>query len=279
MPTKTSLYRQKVHDDPMVKQRLSTDAMITNGEPNYLAKCCQTPDCFGITTYSWLIAAFLTLFTASTVLFIYYASQNAQNTQCRFTYTLDNDVKETEMLGWADKDDFDISRPHWNDAAHACVCDTDPNPKKAKATRKTPVWLSPGDLVILFPNHLSNDFKETYAYRFAPEDHVKVCLENQQLDSLWHSGNCHFDTNNSTDIYTGWDGALFCAAGACQSNPNSKCKCDTMIHGPYCYTIQIDKPKCSDLCKHKGTCTPLQGHYGGGSWAVTCPSSSSESSR
>lgn len=130
------------------------------------------------------------------VLFILYASLNAEARSCRLTYSDDAVISEAQMRKWAADASWTLTHPTWIEEARTCVCDADRDPSHAPGTRKTPTWIAPGDVLSLYPDAtFPTGFRRvaTSAQAYASTEHVKVCLESVQLAQLWNGVDWQFD--------------------------------------------------------------------------------------
>ena len=140
--------------------------------------------------------------------------------RCPLTYDSKGVISESKMQEWASAASWSITTPKWDNDRRACVCDEDPNPL-TQGTKKTPVWIAPLDLYNLFP--LATYPKDFPKDAQSPKDHVKVCLERPHLDNLWNglnatgqaSGVTHCHNPQPFEIFTGWDGDLYCTSPPC----------------------------------------------------------------
>lgn len=151
---------------------------------------------------------------------------------CRLTYADDSLISEKEMRKWAGMEGWILKHPHYDVSKRACVCSSDLDPSSNSGD--TPAWIAPGDLVALYKEgvygkRLPADFVNKYKNSFSPEDHIKVCIDQERLTTLWNGepNYCHTKTQNGTvaSIFTGWDGALYCAY-ACTREYDQYC-CDS----------------------------------------------------
>ena len=150
--------------------------------------------------------------------------------RCPLTYDSKGVISESKMQEWASAASWSITTPKWDNDRRACVCDEDPNPL-TQGTKKTPVWIAPLDLYNLFP--LATYPKDFPKDAQSPKDHVKVCLERPHLDNLWNglnatgqaSGITHCHSPQPFEIFTGWDGDLYCAStsNSCPSSQTGDC--------------------------------------------------------
>ena len=150
--------------------------------------------------------------------------------RCPLTYDSKGAISESKMQEWASAASWSITTPKWDNDRRACVCDEDPNPL-TQGTKKTPVWIAPLDLYNLFP--LATYPKDFPKDAQSPKDHVKVCLERPHLDNLWNglnatgqaSGITHCHSPQPFEIFTGWDGDLYCAqtSNSCPSSQTGYC--------------------------------------------------------
>jgi len=144
--------------------------------------------------------------------------------RCPLTYDSKGVISESKMQEWASAASWSITTPKWDNDRRACVCDEDPNPL-TQGTKKTPVWIAPLDLYNLFP--LATYPKDFPKDAQSPKDHVKVCLERPHLDNLWNglnatgqaSGITHCHNPQPFEIFTGWDGDLYCTTQTSQKCP------------------------------------------------------------
>lgn len=178
----------------------------------------------------WIQVALFVATAVFLTLFVVYAVRNAEARSCRLTYSDDAAISEAQMRDWAADAGWPLTHPVWSDETKACVCDADPTPSLAPGSRKTPAWIAPGDVISLYPNGPYPATFRTLATgpeAYAPTEHVKVCLESDKLAQLWNgvdasgdpSGPLHCHAPGSEpgfrtrfQIYTGWDGDLYCTA-------------------------------------------------------------------
>lgn len=145
---------------------------------------------------------------------------------CRLTYTDDAIISEKEMKRWAGMEGWPLKHPHYDVSKKACVCSSDSDPSSSSGD--TPAWIAPGDLVSLYENgvpgkSLPSEFVTKYAESYSRQDHVKVCIDQSRLLTLWNSGHCHSSYEKTiSSIFTGWDGALYCSTPC--PYPWKKCK-------------------------------------------------------
>ena len=134
---------------------------------------------------------------------------------CRTTYTDDNMITESMMQVWAADVSWPLTHPRWSDQYNACVCSDDPRPVYVSKYSTTPAWIAPLDLASLYGIDKFPPAFKPFANASRPEDHVKVCLEKEKLDTLWQlptlSGAKHCHADHPFNIFTGWDGDLFCS--------------------------------------------------------------------
>ena len=73
-------------------------------------------------------------------------------------------------------------------------------------------WVAPGDLVgTLFRDTLPADVVSRWQGAFSEEEHVRMCLEQSQLSTLWRANRCH-DGGVFVNVFkTGVEGDLYCA--------------------------------------------------------------------
>ena len=211
----------------------------------------RSVDCFAFRIRRWF--GMLLLFMASTavflILFIFYATQNADSTTCRLTYTNNAVVSEAKMQTWAADAKWPLPVPTYDREKKACVCSSDNvDPTRLALTDYVPAWIAPGDLNSMkedgilptLPSNIPNTYNET--------DHVKVCLQHKDLVALWGDDylgkHCHLPTVNATDqstipsverFFLGYDGALYCDQASnkyikclnrCKSKSKTEADCD-----------------------------------------------------
>lgn len=201
----------------------------------------------------WIQIALFVVAAVFLALFVVYAVRNGEARSCRLTYSDDAAVSEAQMRDWAADAGWPLTHPTWSNDLKACVCDADPTPSLAPGTRKTPAWIAPGDVASLYPDGAFPVGFSRDAY--APTDHVKVCLESAKLAQLWtgldasgnRSSSKHCHNPHPFQIYTGWDGDLYCSDNlACDNPPSSVADC-TNPRSFYCVPSIILDDTCP-LC-------------------------------
>ena len=64
--------------------------------------------------------------------------------------------------------------------------------------------------------HLSAEFVSKYEDEYSPNEHIKICIDQDRLTTLWKKGNsthCHYEKNGIVEsIFTGYDGDLYCCS-------------------------------------------------------------------
>lgn len=137
---------------------------------------------------------------------------------CRLTFSDDSVISEKEMRKWAGMEGWPLKHPFYDVIKRSCVCSTDSDPSSPSGD--TPAWIAPGDLVSLYESgvsgkYLPEDFVSNYSTSFSPSDHVKVCIDQDRLLTLWNSDHCHVPGIGTEvkSITTGWDGSLYCTSG------------------------------------------------------------------
>lgn len=135
---------------------------------------------------------------------------------CRLTYTDSNVISESEMRNWAATEGWALEHPYYNSSLKSCVCST---------PLSTPAWIAPGDLVSLYNGSLPMEFVSKYKNEYSQNDHIKVCIDQKRLISLWDSYHCHIENEGKLSIVlTGYDGDLFCGlCGTGYDNWNDFC--------------------------------------------------------
>lgn len=136
---------------------------------------------------------------------------------CRLTYSDESVISEKEMRSWAGMEGWPLKHPRFDVSKRACTCSSDADPSSPSGD--TPAWIAPGDLVLLYKEgvagrYIDPEFVSKYSDVMSPKDHVKVCIDETRLTTLWN-GNppaCHSIHANGTvkEIFTGWDGNLYC---------------------------------------------------------------------
>ena len=240
--------------------------------------CEQTTGLCG--SRRWLLVLIMLFVTSITftILFIVYAVQNADARSCALTYDDNGAVSEAKMLEWTTHESWLLAKPYYDDARKACVCrDAGLDPMNIPLDEPVVVWIAPGDLLSL--KHQQNipvlpqtfiDYWTDRADQYATENHVKVCLQQQDLvdlrgdDSTRH---CHTRVGTSTAVgrfYLGYDGALFCAPSSCTCQDgfgNKDSGCDTQSNS--CGVAEGDCVNFGKFCDGKGCCMKdggIRGH-------------------
>ena len=216
----------------------------------------QLPKC---SRRAWNGGSFLLLGASAItffMLFVVYARQNGDARTCSLTYDKESTISEAQMALWAGDAPWPLTHPKWNNDKRACTCDPDPDPKSESSVSKTPTWIAPVDIVGLYPNAtFPPDFPRTAQ---GSKDHVKVCLEKAKLDQLWNgldaegvaSGPKHCHSESPFQIYTGWDGDLYCQCNHPILNYGDSCQ----IY-PECNQGQCQSQNGYTCCNRYAQCT------------------------
>ena len=235
---------------------------------------------FEVKRWCYLLCLACTLTATFFGLFVLYAVRNAEARSCVLTYNANGLISEAEMLEWTNDDKWPLARPTYDSKRKTCVCrDAALNPAAIPLTDPVAIWIAPGDLVSLhhegrlpsLPDGFVSKWNQAPDQGYATKDHVKVCIEHDDLIYLWGTNtttnHCHSSTGNRVEaFYLGYDGSLFCAnlknmlnANApslpppsppspfsCNDDGNSICGSN---YCQYCDTEPQCNARCSSCCE------------------------------
>ena len=176
-----------------------------------------------------LCACFVFLALPFWILFGVYAAQNADARSCALTYDANNVVTSQQAHDWMHGDSWGFAKLEYNAKQKTCICET-----SETGPSSFPVWVAPGDLVLLQQANLVQTlpagFATSYENIFTPISSIKVCLTQKQLTYLWGNDQnattvgglkCHTAPNDDvtqTGIATGAGGVLMCTRSVFMDN-------------------------------------------------------------